>query len=119
MLRFWPTLAIAGILMSGCSGQNLEGRWKGSLPYADAEDCRIKMYSDGRFDLVCAHNAWVGAGRYRRSGNELIFDYVVLTRNGTAIDKPEPLDFTLDGRGNEIRLDDGRQVHVWNRVLAR
>jgi hypothetical protein len=77
------------------------------------------MYSDGRFDLVCAGDSWVGSGRYGKSGDTVTFTYEILTRSGKAVSRPNPLSFRMDGRGNEIRLNDGRQVLDWHRVYAQ
>src|SRR5471030_158337 len=88
------TLAIETV---GCSGQNIEGAWLGPLPFEDAKSCRIKIYSDHRFDVACGKMDWAGAGRYERDGDKLTLRFDALLHRGEARRKPSDLLLSFHG----------------------
>lgn len=103
----------------GCSGQNLEGSWLGPLPYEDTKACRIKIYSDERFDVACGKMAWAGAGHYRRNGDRLDLKFEALAINGAAQKVKPDLRLTFVGEGNRLRLKAvsvGDAPLVWDRA---
>lgn len=115
-MRFWFIgIAFAAL---GCTGQHIEGRWKGSLPYAEARDCRIQIFSDGGFNLVCSQNAWVGAGRYDYDGKHLILRYKVMTHHGAVQTRFPNLECDVVGKGNQLDLTTSADEQFgWVRVL--
>ena len=117
MSRLCPSLFLL-CLLAGCSGQDLNGRWKGAWPYPDAEDCRTQLSPSGAFELVCASDAWVGVGRYERDSDRLILRFSALANKGEVVKNPAPVEFSFTGRGNEMELRSGSGVYVWKRVLA-
>jgi hypothetical protein len=119
-IPFCYTLVLACVVAAGCTGQNLEGRWQGPLPYEDATDCRIRMFGSGAFDLVCANDAWIGAGRYDRTGEKLVFRYEALARKDEVVRDPPNLELTYVGRGNTLELRElhSREAFSWHRVMG-
>jgi hypothetical protein len=87
------------------------------LPYPDAEDCRIKLMGDARFDLACRNDAWLGTGSYTYSQGRLVMTYSLLSRSKRTVTSPQPLSFKVEGRGNSIRLTDSTQTFVWTRSM--
>jgi hypothetical protein len=86
------------------------------MPYHDAEDCRIRVRTDGTFDVACAKDVWVGAGRYDFDGKSLVLNYVLLTKSGRPIEHAAAVSFQVSGEGNKMTLtsSDGQIVH-WTR----
>ena len=102
----------------GCTGQNLEGSWLGPLPFEDAKACRIKIYSDHRFDVACGSLDWAGAGRYERDGSALTFRFAVWVHRGEPQANRPSLRLRFRGEGNTLRLwdvTDEQALYVWRR----
>ena len=104
----------------GCSGQNVDGRWAGRWPYDDALDCRTQIFPNGRFELVCKDNVWVGVGNTTRQGDELTFSFVALTHQGQALKDPAPVGIRItESAGNRMRVRflGSDLTAEWNRRL--
>jgi hypothetical protein len=124
MPRFWPTLALLCVALTGCGGQQIQGAWRGSLPWTEAEDCRIRLYGGGTFDLSClGREEWLGAGRYRWDGRTLRMEFEIATRRGEPLARiPPALEWQVEGRGNRLHLTptDRRSPETeWRRVEIR
>jgi hypothetical protein len=109
MLPFWRKAAmfagaLGGLLAGSCAGQQLEGRWRGPFPLTDATECVLNLYANRTFDLACGESNWIGAGRYRRDGDRMRFDFTVLHRNRTPVSRLPVLALSLQGRGNTVVL---------------
>lgn len=107
--------------MFGCTGQNIEGAWRGPFPFDGAEDCLVKVQNNGSFTLGCREDVWVGAGKWRRQNNRLELDFVLLTHRGEAVrQRGEPLQLRLDGAGNTLCVGlptDNGEPYCWRREL--
>jgi len=124
MRLFWLTRigSIAFAVVSlGCSGQNFEGAWRGSLPLEDAEDCRLRLGDNGRFDLSCQGEEWVGLGRWERNGSRIRFEFERVARRERPLTDPPILDLYVEGRGNEIglRVAEREREYVLRRIYGR
>lgn len=124
MIRLWPSLGVGCLLLIGsfgCTGQNVEGAWRGAFPLEDAKDCRIRLTFDRRFDLACrTDSGWLAAGRYSREGDGLVFHFESLARRGEAIrDLPLPIRMRMEGKGNTICLTQapGLPEECWTRIM--
>lgn len=107
------------MVCGGCRGQDLQGRWVGPFPLSGATDCVLNMYSEDRFDLGCQDRIYLGGGRYHKSGDELEFNFLLLSRREEKLKRVPTVRVRLEGKGNEIvlRLDNGQEYHL-HRALA-
>ncbi len=97
-------LLVALYLLVGCAGQNLEGRWRGPFPFADAKVCVLNIYEDHRFDLACQDHTWLGGGRYARDADNLTLTFAALAHHGRAVSPLPELKVQFVGHGNEVEL---------------
>lgn len=124
MGTFCPTRWMLGIVVvgvSGCTGQNLEGAWRGPFPLEKANDCRTRLYQDGTFDLSCRdRSSWKGVGRWKRKGQEVELVFSLLGEGEKKALQLPTVRFRLTGRGNEIELEEtaGRNRYVWRRTMG-
>lgn len=108
-------LALCLVVMPGCSGQDLEGVWNGPFPLLDSQDCRMSLKADHSFSLSCKTTSVLAIGRYASDQRTLSVKLNYLTI-GKALVRPAPsFQFTLQGRGNELRLSTGRRIFLWRR----
>ena len=77
----------------------------------------MNLYGNERFDVFCENAAWVGAGKYRASGDRITFDFHVLSRREHVVKHPAPLEMTFEGKGNELALRWRDTDLVWKRRL--
>jgi hypothetical protein len=77
------------------------------------------MYPEDRFDLGCQDRIYLGGGRYRKSGNDVEFTFLLLARREEKLNRVPTVRAGLEGKGNEIilRLDNGQEYHL-HRTLA-
>jgi len=92
------------VVLFGCRGENLSGRWRGPFPLEDAKDCVLNLYSDERFDLACSEHVWLGGGHYHVADDRLSFTFEVLARRENPVARLPKVDAQLVGKGNEIEL---------------
>jgi hypothetical protein len=121
MTQLWPrrTAMLATICaLFGCSGQVVEGRWRGPFPLEDAKVCVLNLYSNRHFDLACGANDWVGSGRYHVDSDKLTFDFELLLHRSERVRPMPVLSLRLEGHGNEITLlnDAGQQYRLSRHV---
>jgi hypothetical protein len=88
----------------GCTGQNIEGSWLGPMPFEDAKSCRIKIYSDRRFDVACGQMEWTGAGKYERNGDSLRLTFSAWVHRGQPQRINPDLHLTFSGEGNTLHV---------------
>ena len=88
------------------------------MPYADAGDCRIRLYAEGRFDVACAKDAWLGQGKWTHDGARLRLEYSALARLGRVVEQPAPLEYEYEGRGNELVLRHIGTEYRWTRAMG-
>ena len=117
MKGFWLILAV-GLALTGCTGQTIEGRWRGPLPYRGAEDCRVKLFSNGNFEIACQKDVWVGQGRYEFSHDKLTLTYAWLSHNKEIVKEPTPLVYDVEPEGNKIGLKADYQNFTWQRTTT-
>jgi hypothetical protein len=106
----------AGIASAGCTGQSVEGAWKGGLPLDGADSCVIKLQADTTFSAKCASAGIQMAGIYARRGDTLLIESRAYTyRNHPATSRPA-FEFKLEGHGNQITLLKDRERWTWTRL---
>lgn len=120
----WALALFGSYVCGGCTGQDVEGAWRGPFPLEDAKDCRIRLRNDHTFDLSChSGRDWMGSGTYVHGGNSLTFDFRGLASNGhVARPKPLPICLGLTGGGNSMIMTDPRtrsDLGVWRRVMIQ
>lgn len=108
------------VTVSGCTGQNVEGAWRGPFPLEGAADCRIRLLSNRTFDLSCPDSGWVGTGRYTKAADRLEFSFEALTRHeARPVGGIPKVELGMEGRGNRLELGDPRTRDrrlIWNRL---
>lgn len=120
MVRLCPTCAVLAALTIGtfgCSGQKLEGRWRGPLPLEDAKACVTNLYGNERFDVICEKGSWIGSGKYKATSDQIRLDFLLLTRSNQVVKHPAPLEMTYEGRGNELGMTWREMNFTWKRHL--
>lgn len=110
----------AGVLLLscfGCSGQNIEGRWIGKLPFETPSDCQIRLANSSGFDAVCGKDDVVGDGRYRWNGKTLTLQFRRFARSGVLRSVPKDLVFDVKGEGNTLQLQREGASFEWKREM--
>lgn len=75
------------------------------------------LYGNQRFDVFCEKGSWVGSGRYDATGDRIRLDFLLMTRDGQVVKHPAPLEFTYEGRGNELALSWRETKMTWQRRM--
>jgi hypothetical protein len=84
----------------------------------EAKACRIRIYSDHRFDVSSESRIWVGEGRYERDGDRLTLRFAILVHRGEVQRHPPDLHLAFQGEGNTLRVGETGgegKPYVWRR----
>jgi len=85
----------------------------------DASACRIKIYSDHRFDVSCGNLEWAGAGKYERSGDRLTLRFAAMVHMDKPVRDFPPIELQFKGEGNRLHLGpvgNDEMPYVWERA---
>lgn len=110
-------LGLLAVAAAGCTGQNVEGAWRGGFPLEGANVCEVKLRSDHSATVQCDDTAIVGGGNYRYDGQNLEIDLAILTYHGKKVESPKPYRFRVEGHGNVIRLRTEDRAYDWSRTI--
>ena len=110
-----PGLLAAPVLLGGCTGQSVEGAWRGPFPLAPGKPCELRLKGDRSVAVECAGTALVGAGRYAWNGTTLEIALTALAVDGEKAKPPAPLRFRVEGHGNTLRVASDGEVVEWTR----
>ena len=105
------------LLAAGCTGQTVEGRWRGPFPLVGAKECDLSLRSDRTATIACDGTAIVGAGRYAWDGSRLSLNLPTMTRGGRVTKGEGPFEFKIDGRGNALSATREDVVYEWTRTI--
>lgn len=99
----------------------VEGQWFGSLPLDGGDDCRIRIFPTGAFDLECrGRTTYAANGRWRRYQNKLEMSFSFFVRDGKPVSPlPEPWVFRTDGAHNVLFVglpSERGEPHRWKRA---
>jgi hypothetical protein len=115
MTRFWPTLgivcllALAGYgLLNAMSGRmvDMQGQWLGNMPLDEGDDCRIRLFTVGRFDLECrGATTYAAKGTWRQEDDHLHLEFNLFAKDKKQVDPlPTPWVFRVKAGRNELSL---------------
>lgn len=115
MIRFWPTLGIVCLfalvlygLLNAMSGRmvDMQGQWLGNMPLDEATDCRIRLFTVGRFDLECrGDTTYAAKGTWEQRRDELRMAFTMFVKNKKQLERlPEPWEFRVQAGKNELKL---------------
>ena len=80
-----------------------QGAWLGPWPLDGADDCRTRLYPNGRFDMQCrAKERYAASGTWLREGNTIRFDFTLFVRNGETQTIVKPIVLRTDGTCNTM-----------------
>lgn len=96
-----------------------QGSWQGPWPLDGADDCRTRLYSNGRFEMECrAKDRYAGTGTWFRQGNELTFQFNLFVRNGEQDSAVKEIVLRTDGTRNTMfvgQVAERGEPHRWQR----
>jgi hypothetical protein len=128
MSRLWQNLTALGavaavILIAGLMVRtvaiNPEGLWLGPWPLEGADDCRTRIFADGKFDVECkGRDRYVAMGSWYRQSNTVRFEFSHFTRNGSDVREPKPITLRTDGAKNVMfvgRVGEPGEPFRWRR----
>ncbi len=97
-----------------------QGKWLGPWPMDGADDCRTKLFADGRFDFECrGKSKYAGMGRWRRDVSHLIFDFSLYVRDGKKVEGMPMMKVRIDGARNTMCVgleEDRGEPYCWKRA---
>ncbi|AIE86262.1 hypothetical protein [Fimbriimonas ginsengisoli] len=62
----------------------------------------LNLYAASRFDLGCTD--WVGGGSFDEVDGDIRFNFAILSKHGSRVDKPPPMTFEKSQTGNHLTL---------------
>ena len=101
---------------------DVQGQWLGPMPLEGADDCRLRIFPTGAFDLECrGRTTYAAKGTWRQWDDNLELRFSFFTKEKKFIKKlPDPWFFSLKAARNELNVglpNESGHPYKWKRTL--
>lgn len=101
---------------------DMQGQWLGNLPLDEATDCRMRLFTVGKFDLECrGEPSYAAKGTWERRQDSLLMTFHMFVKDKKQLEHlPEPWEFRVKAGTNELKLglpQERGYPHTWKRGI--
>ena len=101
---------------------DIQGQWLGKMPLEGGNDCRLRIFPTGSFDLECrGQTTYAARGNWKQGDDNLEMKFSFFTKNGEHPKKlPDPWLLNVKAGRNELNVggpNESGYPYKWKRTL--